>query len=77
MYLLILKNSIYRALDCASKTVIDILIRAIQAADNDGMDILNFSLGGDFRGWSDTPLGLAIKKMVDKGIIVVVAASEL
>jgi minor extracellular serine protease Vpr len=40
------------------------------------MDIINLSLGGDFLGWSDAPIGIAVSKVVKKGMVVVVAASE-
>ena len=49
----------------------------MQLADRDGMDIINLSLGGAFRGWSDGPLGVAVNRLAANGIVVVVAASEL
>ncbi|CAB4479692.1 unnamed protein product [Rhizophagus irregularis] len=68
---------IYRAIDCNSSTGDDILIQGMQFARNDKVDIINLSLGGDFRGWNDTPLGIAVNKLSSEGFVVVVAASNL
>ncbi|GBB98075.1 hypothetical protein RclHR1_03130016 [Rhizophagus clarus] len=68
---------IYRAIDCNSNTVDDLLIQGLQLAKKDNMDIINLSLGGNFRGWNDTPLGIAVNKLADEGFVIVVAASNL
>jgi minor extracellular serine protease Vpr len=68
---------IYRAIDCGSNTVDDLLIKGLQLAKADNMDIINLSLGGNFRSWNDTPLGIAVNTMANEGFVIVVSGSNL
>lgn len=49
----------------------------MEFARNDNVDIINLSLGGNFRSWNDTPLGIAVNKLSSEGFVVVVSASNL
>ncbi|KAJ2392773.1 hypothetical protein GGI05_002586, partial [Coemansia sp. RSA 2603] len=49
----------------------DILLQGIEAAYNDGHDIISLSLGGG--GWPEDPLSVACTKIASKGVVVVAA----
>ncbi|MFD1020087.1 S8 family serine peptidase [Thalassobacillus hwangdonensis] len=51
------------------------VIAAIEEAVNDGMDVINLSLGNDVNG-PDWPTSVAVNKAVDLGVVVVVAAGN-
>ncbi|KAF0400559.1 subtilisin-like protein [Gigaspora margarita] len=67
---------IYRVSNCDAGTSNDIIIQAMQQAKNDGMDIINLSIGHDFASWPEDPLAVAASKLSDSGIAVCVAASN-
>ncbi|KAJ2726273.1 hypothetical protein GGI07_000750 [Coemansia sp. Benny D115] len=49
----------------------DILLQGIEAAYNDGHDIISLSLGGG--AWPQDPLAVACSKLVEQGVVVVAA----
>ncbi|KAJ2880416.1 hypothetical protein IWW38_005955, partial [Coemansia aciculifera] len=49
----------------------DIILRGIEAAYNDGHDIISLSLGGG--AWPEDPISAACAKLVQKGVVVVAA----
>jgi minor extracellular serine protease Vpr len=51
------------------------ILNAVEAAVADGMDVLNLSLGGTFRGNQDL-LALGLDNAVDAGLVVAVAAGN-
>ncbi|CAJ0635550.1 6165_t:CDS:10 [Entrophospora sp. SA101] len=61
----------YRAMDCSGQGSDDALIKALEQASRDNMDIVNLSLGGNF--WASTPLSDSIGKMIESGVVVAVA----
>jgi minor extracellular serine protease Vpr len=51
------------------------ILNAVEAAVNDGMDVLNLSLGGDYRGNNDL-LAMGLDNAVAAGVVVAVAAGN-
>jgi minor extracellular serine protease Vpr len=51
------------------------ILNAVDAAVEDGMDVLNLSLGGSFHGNNDL-LAMALDNAVDAGVVVAVAAGN-
>jgi subtilisin family serine protease len=62
----------YRVFGCEGSTFSDIMIEAMERAYNDGMDILNMSIGAAFQ-WPQYPTAVAASKLINKGMVVVVS----
>ncbi|KAF9977319.1 hypothetical protein BGZ73_006360 [Actinomortierella ambigua] len=62
----------YRVIGCNGSTTDDIIIAAMEKAVEDGMDVLNLSLG-DANGWSPNPVGRAIARASERGVLVAAA----
>jgi minor extracellular serine protease Vpr len=60
----------YRVFGCEGSTFSDIMIEAMERAYNDGMDILNMSIGAAFQ-WPQYPTAVAASRLVSKGMVVV------
>ena len=60
----------YRVFGCNGSTTSDIMIAAMERAFNDGMDVLNMSIGAAFQ-WPQYPTAVAASRLVNKGMIVV------
>jgi minor extracellular serine protease Vpr len=60
----------YRVFGCEGSTFSDIMLEAMERAYNDGMDILNMSIGAAFQ-WPQYPTALAASRLVSKGMVVV------
>jgi minor extracellular serine protease Vpr len=60
----------YRVFGCDGSTTSEIMIAAMERAFNDGMDILNMSIGAAFQ-WPQYPTAVAASRLVTKGMIVV------
>ncbi|CAG8489517.1 3540_t:CDS:2 [Funneliformis mosseae] len=67
---------IYRVIDCSSSTTDDLIIKGLEKATADGMDVINMSLGGNFQAWGDTPLGIVLNDLALKGFVIVVSGSN-
>nr|CAG8486871.1 4050_t:CDS:2 [Entrophospora candida] len=65
---------VYRVTDCSGGTGDDLIIKAMEFADNDGMDIINMSLGVSFDGWPENPTAVAASNLAKKGVYVITAA---
>ncbi|CAJ0631918.1 8332_t:CDS:2 [Entrophospora sp. SA101] len=65
---------VYRVTDCFGDTGDDLIIKAMELAENDGMDIINMSLGVSFDGWPENPSAVAASNLVKKGFYVITAA---
>src|SRR5690606_32932648 len=61
----------YRVFGCEGSTEADIMLAAMEAAYDDGMDVVNISIGSAFMTWSQYPTAAAADAMVDAGITVV------
>ncbi|CAI2169293.1 11875_t:CDS:2 [Funneliformis geosporum] len=68
---------IYRVIDCSSSTTDDLIIKGMERATADEMDVINMSLGGNFQAWGDTPLGIVLNDLALKGFIFVVSGSNV
>jgi subtilisin family serine protease len=60
----------YRVFGCVGSTFADIMIAAMERAEEDHMDILNMSIGSAFQ-WPDYPTAEAADELVKDGMIVV------
>ncbi|KAJ2372079.1 hypothetical protein H4S02_009330, partial [Coemansia sp. RSA 2611] len=53
----------------------DVILKAMEAAHADRMDVINMSFGGG-SGWSEDPLSVAASRMVDDGIVMVASTGN-
>src|SRR5215831_18475740 len=60
----------YRVFGCEGDAEDDVIMAALERALQDGMDVVNMSLGAAFL-WPQSPLGLASDRLVNKGVVVV------
>lgn len=60
----------YRVFGCAGSTNSDILVAAMERALNDGMNVVNQSLGASFQ-WPDYPTAKAADSLVKAGVVMV------
>ncbi|SPO00592.1 related to subtilisin-like serine protease [Cephalotrichum gorgonifer] len=65
----------YKVFGCADGTDNDILIDAFNRAYEDGADIITASIGGP-SGWSEEPWGVAVQRIVEKGVPCTLAAGN-
>jgi minor extracellular serine protease Vpr len=65
----------YRVFGCSGSTTDDILLKAMERAQADGMQVINMSLGSAFQ-WPQYPTARAANRLVDHGIVVVAAAGN-
>lgn len=61
----------YRVFGCTGSTSADIMIAAMERALDDGMQVLNMSIGSAFQSWPQYPTAAAADALVDAGVIVV------
>lgn len=61
---------VYRVFGCAGSTQADIMIAAMEQALDDGMQIVNMSIGASTQ-WPSYPTGAASDRLVQKGVVVV------
>ena len=61
----------YRVFGCEGSTTADIIVAALERAYDDGMDIINMSLGAGFITWPQYPTAAASDALVDDGVVVV------
>lgn len=61
----------YRVFGCAGSTQADIMIAAMERALDDGMQVLNMSIGSAFQTWPEYPTAKAATRLVNKGVAVV------
>ncbi|KAF9432512.1 hypothetical protein BGZ76_010690 [Entomortierella beljakovae] len=62
----------YRVFPCQGSSKDDIIIAALEKAYDDGMDVVNLSLGGG-SSWENTPLSKVAGRLVELGVVVVAA----
>ena len=65
----------YRVFGCAGSTTADIMIAAMEMALDDGMHVLNMSIGSAFQ-WPQYPTAQAADRLVNKGMVVVTSAGN-
>lgn len=61
---------VYRVFGCEGSTSADIMIQAMERALEDGMDVLNMSIGSSFNSWPQYPSAVAASNLVDAGVVV-------
>ncbi|KAG0207133.1 hypothetical protein BGX28_001564 [Mortierella sp. GBA30] len=62
----------YRVFPCDGNSKDDVIIAALERAYNDGMDVVNLSLGGG-SAWPNTPLSNVAGNLAKLGVVVVAA----
>ncbi|KAJ1848205.1 hypothetical protein LPJ73_004037, partial [Coemansia sp. RSA 2703] len=70
---------VYRIFGCpgngAGQSADDVILKAMEAAHADRMDVINMSFGGG-SGWSEDPLSVAASRLVQDGIVMVASAGN-
>jgi minor extracellular serine protease Vpr len=61
----------YRVFGCAGSTTDDVMIAAMERILDNGMNVLNMSIGDAFNNWPGTPTAVASDNLVDQGVVVV------
>ncbi|RHZ50861.1 hypothetical protein Glove_490g39 [Diversispora epigaea] len=64
----------YRINVCNDATTDDLILKALQLAEAEKVDVINLSIGTPFASWSETPVSLAVSRLSNNGITVIVAA---
>ncbi|KAI9270540.1 peptidase S8/S53 domain-containing protein [Phascolomyces articulosus] len=64
----------YRVFGCDGSSADDVIMKAMEQAYEDGMDVINLSLGDI--GWPDSPSSVLADILTTKGMIVVAAAGN-
>jgi len=62
---------VYRVFGCTGSTNADIMIQAMEQALEDGMHVLNMSIGSAFMTWPQYPTAKAATRLVNQGVTVV------
>lgn len=60
----------YRVFGCNGSTTADVMIAAMERAYQDGMDVVNMSIGASFQ-WPQYPTAVAANELVKRGVVVV------
>jgi subtilisin family serine protease len=61
----------YRVFGCEGSTTDDVMIAAMERIADDGMHVLNMSIGDAFNNWPGSPTSVAADNLVDAGVVVV------
>jgi subtilisin family serine protease len=61
----------YRVFGCEGSTSADIMLAAMERALDDGMDVLNMSIGSAFQTWPQYPTAVGADALVEAGMVVV------
>ncbi|MGK3963225.1 S8 family serine peptidase [Sorangium sp. So ce118] len=60
----------YRVFGCRGGSRADIILKAMERAADDGMDVVNISIGTPFQ-WPDYPTAIGANELVARGVVVV------
>jgi subtilisin family serine protease len=60
----------YRVFGCVGSTTSDVMLAAMERAYEDGMQVLNMSIGSSYQ-WPQYPTAVAASELVRKGVVVV------
>ncbi|KAJ2060259.1 hypothetical protein GGI17_003889 [Coemansia sp. S146] len=70
---------VYRIFGCpgngTGQAADDVILKALEAAHEDRMDVINMSFGGG-SGWSEDPLSVAASRLVSDGIVMVASTGN-
>ena len=61
----------YRVFGCAGSTNTDIMLSAMELSYEDGMDVINMSIGSSWASWPQYPSAQASDSLVEAGVVVV------
>lgn len=61
----------YRVFGCEGSTEADIMVAAMERALDDGMDVVNQSIGSAFATWPQYPTAVASDNLVEAGVVMV------
>ena len=61
----------YRVFGCGGSTESDIMLHAMEKSLDDGMDVVNLSIGSAFSSWAEYPTSQATDALAREGVIVV------
>ncbi|GAA1172275.1 hypothetical protein GCM10009584_11510 [Ornithinimicrobium humiphilum] len=61
----------YRVFGCDGSTESDVMLRAMERALSDGMDVVNMSIGSSFMTWAEYPTAQASDALAREGVVVV------
>lgn len=67
----------YRVFGCEGSTSSDVMAAAMQMAADQGMDVVNMSIGADYVVFSGYPTAVSADAMADRGIVVTVAQGNI
>ncbi|MDP9801441.1 subtilisin family serine protease [Arcanobacterium wilhelmae] len=67
----------YRIFGCNSNTTAELITKAMEKAAEDGVDIVNMSIGTDYMIFADYPTAVAAAELTKKGITVIVAQGNV
>lgn len=67
----------YRVFGCEGSTSSDVMAAAMQMAADQGMDVVNMSIGADYVVFSGYPTAVSADAMADQGIVVTVAQGNI
>ncbi|USQ79474.1 S8 family serine peptidase [Ornithinimicrobium faecis] len=60
----------YRVFGCEGSTNADIMLSAMELSYEDGMDVVNMSIGSGWASWPQYPTAVAADSLVDAGVVV-------
>ncbi|HHW82870.1 MAG TPA: S8 family serine peptidase [Actinomycetales bacterium] len=63
----------YRVFGCGGSSDSEVIMAAMEMAYEDGMDIINMSLGASLQTWPSYPTALMADRLVEAGVVVVVS----
>ncbi len=66
----------YRIFGCGGSSYDDVILAAMERSVQDGMQVVNMSLGSAFDNWAETPLAKAGNRMVKRGVVLVASAGN-
>ncbi|PFG39593.1 Fn3 domain-containing protein [Georgenia soli] len=63
----------YRVFGCSGSSDTEVILAAMERAADDGMDVVNMSLGASYVTWPSYPTAVAADTMVDRGVVMVIS----
>jgi subtilisin family serine protease len=66
----------YRVFGCSGSTLSDVMVAAMEKAQQDGAHVVNMSIGSAFWGWKQYPTSVAADNLVTAGVVVVTSGGN-
>ncbi|WP_052436560.1 S8 family serine peptidase [Georgenia sp. SUBG003] len=63
----------YRVFGCSGSSDTEVILAAMERAADDGMDVVNMSLGASYVTWPSYPTAAAADAMADRGVVMVIS----